>query len=145
MQGMISSPEAALNFMLAGNAIVTLRSQKTGNHYTYKIRSFPNADPKQLTYKVLLLTGPDNENDYSWLGRIVNGQFYLTRRSREMGLTEMTPSVKAIIWVLINLSHNQMPAMLEILHEGRCGRCNKVLTVPESVLTGLGPICAAQD
>ena len=144
MQGMISDPELAIRFMLAGNATVTLKSQKTGNHYTYRIKPFPGCnDPKH--YRVFLLTGPDNKKDYSWLGRIVNGQFYLTRKSREMGLSENTSSVKAIIWVLINLGHhNKMPAWLEIWHEGRCGHCGRPLTVPESIESGIGPVCAEQ-
>lgn len=27
-------------------------------------------------------------------------------------------------------------------HEGRCGKCARVLTVPESIINGIGPICA---
>ena len=32
--------------------------------------------------------------------------------------------------------------MLEVWHEGRCGRCNRALTVPESIASGIGPECA---
>jgi hypothetical protein len=32
----------------------------------------------------------------------------------------------------------------EVYHEGRCGRCNRKLTVPESIETGLGPECASK-
>lgn len=30
----------------------------------------------------------------------------------------------------------------EVWHEGRCGRCGRKLTVPESIETGIGPDCA---
>jgi hypothetical protein len=30
---------------------------------------------------------------------------------------------------------------LEIWHEGRCGRCGRKLTVPESIHNGYGPEC----
>lgn len=33
---------------------------------------------------------------------------------------------------------------VRIWHTGRCGRCAKALSVPTSIATGLGPICAAQ-
>jgi hypothetical protein len=31
--------------------------------------------------------------------------------------------------------------LLEVWHEGRCGRCGRALTVPESVERGIGPEC----
>jgi hypothetical protein len=33
---------------------------------------------------------------------------------------------------------------LEVWHEGRCGRCGRRLTVPESIESGLGPECATK-
>ena len=35
-------------------------------------------------------------------------------------------------------------ARFEFRHEGRCGRCGRALTVPESIDTGFGPHCAAE-
>lgn len=34
---------------------------------------------------------------------------------------------------------------LEFLFEGRCRCCNRLLTVPESILLGIGPVCLAQN
>jgi hypothetical protein len=30
-----------------------------------------------------------------------------------------------------------------VWHEGRCGRCGRKLTVPESIESGFGPECAS--
>ena len=145
MHGIITDPKTALRFMFAGKTIITFRSQKSGNHYTYKIMPFPdNKDPQHPAYRVLLLTGPNNENDYSWLGRIWDNHFFLTPKSREMGLSDNTPSILAIRWVLEHLAASKMPPMTEIFHEGRCGRCGRTLSTPESVTIGLGPICASK-
>src|ERR1019366_4832357 len=34
-----------------------------------------------------------------------------------------------------------LPANLEVWHEGKCGRCGRKLTVPESIERGIGPEC----
>jgi hypothetical protein len=34
-----------------------------------------------------------------------------------------------------------MPDGVVIWHEGRCGRCGRRLTVPESIESGYGPEC----
>jgi hypothetical protein len=92
MQGMISNPETALKFMLAGNAIVTVRSQKSGVYFTYKISLLPKRGGDQHTkHLVKLLTGPDNENDYSPLGLLIEGRLFPTKKARTTGINDSTP------------------------------------------------------
>jgi hypothetical protein len=38
----------------------------------------------------------------------------------------------------------ELPKGLKVHHEGRCCRCGRKLTVPESIETGLGPECASR-
>jgi hypothetical protein len=38
--------------------------------------------------------------------------------------------------------NQELPGGYKIHHEGRCGKCGRLLTVPESVETGIGPECA---
>lgn len=40
------------------------------------------------------------------------------------------------------IPHVQALGRIEVWHEGRCGRCARRLTVPESILIGIGPECA---
>ena len=141
MHGLITDPTAALNFILGGNAIVTLKSLKSGNHYTYKISLAPKQEGRDTTYFVSLLTGPDNTADYSYIGIITSNQFRWTKKAK---VEVESPSVRAMLWVTINLFMGKFPPMTEIWHEGRCGRCGRELTVPESIATGIGPVCAAQ-
>lgn len=162
MEGRITSPAAALKFILAGNAYFTLRSAKTGTRYTYRVRRAESVDTNQKNlplpelakvnaaeavrkpmYFVSLLAGPDNGADYVYLGIIGNnGCFTLTRKSR---MTRVSPPVVAISWTLTKLQNlSVLPNDLEIWHEGRCGRCGRMLTVPESIAAGLGPECAGR-
>lgn len=139
----ISEAEKAYQFILGGNATFTLRSQETGTRYTYKVtlaekRPGDKEDEWQKWF-VALLSGPDNQNDFTYLGMIRANQFQLTRASR-MKLDSLP--VKAFHWTFANLVQHRFPDKLEIWHEGRCGRCGRKLTVPESIATGFGPECA---
>jgi hypothetical protein len=132
---------AARDFILGGNATVTLVSRKTGTRFTYKVRA---ADDGQA-YFVSLLRGPDNEADYKYLGRIdASRRFWGGRKTPKPGDVGVSaPSMKAFSWAWqwLAFGHGAIPPDLEIWHEGRCGRCNRKLTVPASVASGFGPEC----
>lgn len=131
------------DFITAGNATFTISGRE--HRFTFKCRRKdpePGSRYTQATYFVSLLNGPDNTTDYCYLGilDIVTGYVRLTRGSK---LSPSAPSVKAIQWALPRIwAQAPMPPAFEIRHEGRCGRCGRELTVPESVDTGFGPECA---
>jgi hypothetical protein len=128
----VSSPRA---FMLAGNAYFTLRSEKTGTRYTYAV-SKADAEPgKPEVWFVGFLTGPDNTSDYQYLGILRDGRFKLTAKSK---LNADSLPVKAFAWTWEHLDNLHG---VEVWHEGRCGRCGRRLTVPESIERGFGPEC----
>lgn len=135
---MFTSIESAREFALAGNAILTISSLKTGNRFTYRVRQATDKETKAPIadmYFVSLLNGPDNENDYCYLGMVRNGRFTLTKASKG---GETAPSVVAFKFFMSTpILHPQM----EIRHEGFCGRCGRKLTVPESIDAGIGPEC----
>jgi hypothetical protein len=138
MEGRIPEPGAALAFMLAGKSTVTLVSQRTGARFTYSIRRiYPDAP----LYSVKLLTGPNNEQDYRRFAKIADGALSLVASSCA---GEDSPSYRAIRWVFEHLRKGEMPPQVEVWHEGRCGKCGRKLTVPESIEVGIGPDCLAQ-
>lgn len=150
--GNLRTAEAALAFITAGNAYFTIRSQKTGQRYTYRVsRAKPNAgycqwckaEPCRCVppYFVSLLSGPENTSDYTYLGMIRDHVFRLTRASK---MNETSGPVRAFRWVYERLVRRELPPQTEIWHEGRCGRCGRMLTVPESVAAGIGPECAGR-
>jgi hypothetical protein len=129
-------------YALAGNATITLQSLKTGVHFTYKIRladeqRAPGRDPSPAWFVKILSAGSADEGEFTYIGMIKNGRFGLTRASR---VTADSPCVKAFTYFMHALA---MPEQLTVRHEGRCGRCGRTLTVPESIDAGIGPECAA--
>lgn len=131
----------ALDFILAGNATVTLLNTDTGGRYTYKV-----VQPKDdMPHFVRLLNGPDNTADYVYMATIFD-----RTNLRHTRKSAIRPSAKPFagfrfVWErLVAGELDALPSNLEIWHEGRCGRCGRVLTVPESVARGIGPVCAGK-
>lgn len=132
------------DFILAGRAVFTLSGK--ASRFTYRVNR-KDAEPgsrygNQPTFFVSLLNGPDNTSDYRYVGILdpATGHVRLTRNSK-VGLD--APSVKALHWALPKIwAKAPMPPAFQIRHEGKCGRCGRALTVPESIDTGFGPECA---
>lgn len=140
-----------INFIFAGNATITLRSPKTGERFTYRVkkaRKLTETAPKlSPLYFIALLSGPDNTSDYQYLGtcRSSDGvslpKFSVGRKSK---ISIGAPSARAFDFFMKTLDQvkDDGYTAVEVFHEGRCGRCNRKLTVPESIELGLGPKCA---
>lgn len=135
-----SNPDTALNFILAGNARVTLRSELTNMRYTYRVRATENTPgDERPTFFVELLRGRDNERDYVYIGMIKATRFFVTRASRHL---KDAAFCKAFDYVYRHLRAGNLPPHAEVWHESACGRCGRPLTVPSSIATGLGPECS---
>jgi len=129
-------------FAMAGNAIITLQSLRSGQHYTYKVSS-PSAEkqeakgytPEAVWFVKLLTSGSADEGDFTYLGMIRDGRFFATRASARM---QTAPSFKAFDFFFRS---TELHSELVVRHECRCGRCGRTLTEPESIDSGYGPEC----
>lgn len=137
------SPEAVPTFLLAGKALLTLSNTRTGSHHTYKIQAPGKTATERDLAPVLfvsVLTGPENTSHYTYIGILIRqtGEFKLTAKSK---LPADDKRVLGFQW--LTRSMNRLDAFLhvECRHHNHCGKCGRVLTVPESIDTGLGPIC----
>ncbi len=136
-------------FMLGGNARFTLRSLKTGERRTFEVELCPEqGDVANPRHFVRLLTGPDNGCDYKYLGLLIDGvrlEFKLNRQNWG------ADAAAALVWMLEKISDDclqplcaaqaNFDAQAEFWHEGRCSRCGRALTTPESIAVGIGPKC----
>jgi hypothetical protein len=133
---LLTNPDRAWNFMMAGRAKLTICSKRTGARFTYKVAS------KDNIRFVHLLTGSDNEGSYSYLGFIKNEEFI--HGGTKSRIAKDAPGAKAFAWAFANIKGSRMPEELEVWHQGQCGRCGRTLTVPSSIASGLGPECAGR-
>lgn len=148
MRGQLIERSTARDFALAGNARFTIVSTATGVRFTYKVRAAKNDHPGTpvVRWFVSVLTGSDNEADYTYLGTVERlPTTVVFRHGRKSPIGPAAPSAMAFKWAWNVLTRDGAPEALpdgfEIWHEGRCGRCARVLTVPSSIASGFGPEC----
>ena len=122
-------------FILAGKAIFTVTSKKSGVRFTFKVRQVNENQP----HFVSLLSGPDNTSSYTFLGTIFNKQNYFHGRKSRIGSD--APSALAFNWVWNHRNDKDFADKVEVHHEGKCCRCGRALTVPRSIELGIGPEC----
>lgn len=123
-------------FVTAGKAIFTLRSGKTGNRFTFRVRKSEDGNVRFVQF----MNGPDNHGSYAYLGVIGRqGDFRMTEKSKATP-EALVAKAFTYFWKKVSSDH-VLPSQLEVWHEGKCGRCGRRLTVPESIESGLGPEC----
>lgn len=161
LRGQLTTPEAFTQFLRAGHAFFTIRSRTTGTRFTYRAVRPDEKEhvERQAQYGstaahrdrpiwISVLTGPENSKDYSFLGTLwpeQNGE-YRYAHSPKARILIGAESVTAVMWLAKMLSSptpERIFEQAELWHEGRCGRCGRKLTVPESIETGFGPECSA--
>ena len=140
-------------FIQAGKAIFTVevpeahRPQGAKPHYTFKVTSKDDRILADEKIRFLsLLTGPDNTSDYAYIGILKSdGNVKLTGASR---MTAESYPVKLASRVISRIISGDVGPILDagfdVHHEGRCCRCGRKLTTPESIKAGIGPECAGK-
>jgi hypothetical protein len=134
--------DAVLRFMLAGNATFTLVSVGTGTRFTFKVRRPKEQKGMRDVLFVSLLTGPRNEGDFTFLGTLFmtdpsRGTFVCGKK-----IHQSAAGSRAFRWFWARLMCGDDPTpVAEFWHEGKCGKCARKLTVPESLACGIGPEC----
>jgi hypothetical protein len=146
---LMTQEDAIKRFVLAGNAYFTLVSQRTGVRFTYRVsKSKPNPAYPQNgdTYFVSVLTGPDNWSNYSYAGLLqeMGGLGWGVRQTRGSKISPNNPGYRGVVWFLGRVLNGRPAESVEFYHAGKCGRCGRMLTVPESIQVGLGPECAGR-
>jgi hypothetical protein len=152
MQGQLAFPGEIRRYILGGNSTFTLVSKKSGQRFTYKVQSGTKAGADHWTtgnqdrsiFFVRLLTGPDNSNDFQYLGLMrptIDGGLKFSHSAKSHAKPG-SPSFDAFayVWNMIEFGAH-FPSGVEFWHEGSCCMCGRKLTVPESVADGIGPEC----
>lgn len=135
----INDLEKIKEFIFAGKAIFTIKSLKTGTHFTFKIKKKVLDEKDDLFFVYVLINSDDM---YKYIGTIFNqNTFRLTSKSK---ISNDAQSYKAFEWFFRHLMSgdlNNRNKQISFYHEGKCGRCGKALTNPESIESGIGPTC----
>ena len=144
----MTDPVTIREFVFAGNARLTLVSRRTGTRFTYRVRTADGDGPAY--YFVKVLTGP------VCIGLYRCGRGCYDARSYKQIGANAPSAMMAWRWFdhyVLDGSRAveggrdvyELPAELEVWHEGRCGACGRALTDPESIARGIGPTCARKS
>lgn len=128
-------------FVFGGNSYFTLKNTIADSHLTYHVSSPKNNRGKNIPYFVRVLSGGDDQ--YTYLGQFWNNDgklsYAIGKKSR---VSKDAPSQKTIVWLLMHFLNNKnLPDTVQFWHEGKCCRCARKLTNPESIELGIGPEC----
>lgn len=121
------------------NGRFTVKSTRTGEHRTFQIRTQDAKATFAPGKRVLsLLTGSDNEADYTGFAFVDDFGIHVWEKKR-------TEQYTALARMLEYLQKHEDAGRVEVYAETTCRKCNRALTTPDSVKTGLGPTCARGD
>ena len=137
------------------NGRFTIHSNRSGEHRTFQIKTVigDKKKPKDAFCNKMagnrivgLLTGPDNESSYTNFG-FVNDDGIRCWRAH----SDKRPLADILWRFAVEGVHDAESGriMLEgvdgyMLCEGKCIHCNRTLTTPESIESGIGPVCAGR-
>ncbi len=127
------------------NGCHTIQNRTTGMHRTFSIRT----QPKDAVFApgariISLLTGPDTWDAF---GFVNDHEIRVWKRYVAAdGYPRTTWQVYALMLVsIVGLKLSKWTEKYEHLLEGTCVVCNRKLTNPESIKTGIGPVCAGRS
>ena len=137
---MIDHSITSVDFFTAGRATFTISNGR--EHYTYKIVGKEDQRrPGCQVFFVNLLTGPCNESNYTYMG-MLDPNLLNVRLTRKSRFSENSLPVQVVRWGLKMLKEGRpLPDGYAVYHEGKCCRCGRKLTTPESIVKGIGPEC----
>ena len=115
--------------VLTHNGTITVSNSKTKQHRTFKIKTVKNG-PLKGKRVLSMLIGPDNENDFIGIAFVTDFDIVVWKKYHN---TQFEKCAR----VLLKLEKFE----LDVHFSTRCRVCNKTLTTPESIESGIGPIC----
>lgn len=129
-------------FVLAGVAVFTVKSS-SGEHFTFRVQKVdPSEEYPNTVWFASVLTGPNNEHDYTYVGRVSASDLsvFPTRKSAYKPDSKVFRSLQ---WSLRVIDGKQdLPEGYSISSAGLCARCGRTLTTPKSIEEGFGPECS---
>lgn len=120
------------------NGRITVQNTATGQWRTFEVkaRQFPDGELKRV---VALLSGPEREDSSNWKGfGFATPEGVRVWRAQRGGVFDCYAKI-------LNDPARGEQLGLVYLYSARCRRCNRPLTVPESIRSGIGPVCQGKE
>lgn len=127
------------------NGRFTIQNRESGQHRTFKVSTkAPDSDFAPGRRVVGLLTGPDNEESYTGFGFVNEDhiQVWSSKRGKAGAKSAFDHYADMLFSLVVDGGFSPYAEKYTLLEETVCRVCNRPLTTPESIKSGIGPICA---
>lgn len=134
----VNSVNFTADLLRTHNATITIENPQTGGHRTFKIHT---ARKGGLAGKriISLLSGSDNERDYIGFG-------FVWSQENSWGINVWKSKDSPLMRKYVDMvTHPEGYPQCEYHVSTVCRRCNRKLTTPESITSGIGPECASKE
>ncbi len=122
-------------YALAGKACVILYNTKTST----SVKFWLIAKYKGNDITAWWIYTDADKTEY--IGFITKGLGLQLRNPENSMTLKQKAGIPAFEWFWPRLVRKELPDTMCVLHNGYCGRCGRPLTDPNSLITGIGPIC----
>lgn len=128
------------------SGVFTIKNNETGEHRTFRVRLIDDEDsPLNGQRTVSMLTGADNTRDYTQFAFAATSAIHVFKKKRASA--GQKPSQWQVFAAMLQSYFlggwgPAMTAKYSVEEARRCWHCNRLLTTPESIRYGVGPICA---
>jgi hypothetical protein len=126
------------------NGEITIRNPATGQHRTVRVKT-QKEDAKFAPGEriISLLSGPNNDSDYIPFGFVKwDGRVIVWKRFRGNGQRSFHERLALMV---MYPDHYEEHCDVEYRFDTTCRKCNRKLTTPESIDSGIGPVCAGKQ
>lgn len=118
------------------NGTYTVINLETGTHKTFKVKTQSLDATFAPGERILsIMNGKDNENDYLSLGFVKDNGIVVWKKHRGTQFETLAN----FVWNVMNTNKYDGRVSVEI--SKKCRVCNRKLTTPESLESGIGPVC----
>lgn len=146
-----------LAWLLAGHALFTVVSKRTGDHVTAKVRRTRHAGSTAWSYYVYGRGGPQDPDadvgdhpesvggPWFYIGQLFAAKDYVRVVATQATRARGAGALAAVNWFLERVHHGwdgtDGDVRATLRKSVKCARCKQLLTTPESIARGLGPEC----
>lgn len=121
------------------NGKYTIQNRESGVHRTFRIKT----QPKDARFApgariVSVMNGTDNQSHYKRFGFVNDKGIFIFKSLRD---NKDYDGYARMLWSLLATPESVLHQRYSIDQSLHCLRCNRELTTPESLRTGIGPVC----
>jgi len=125
--------------------IITIENRESGKFRTFRIETMPESASFAAGKQVLsLLVGPNNSQNYKGFAFIDGNDVHVWKKCK--GQNGDKSDFEHFARLVEGLVIFQQPSSrYAVLEATECRRCGELMTVPQSIRRGIGPVCAGRE